>query len=345
MLGSYRRSGFTLIELLVVISIIGVLMALLLPAVQQAREAAARVKCQNNLKQQGIALHMYHDVEKAFPAALDNTFHKYWHWSWMAKILPYLGQDNLYREAVTFASNTSLPVHYPLPAPEGTDGYVHWSPWGGWIFGHPRVGQNPALGVVVNTYVCPSEPLPRQAVLYAHTWAQMTVAFTDYQGVSGTNYLTNDGILASNQNIRIKDIYDGSSYTLLVGERAASKNLNYGIYFAGCGQRDTRLPPGDDQRGSADVVLGVRELNSKQSGYPELDRCPRGPYHFRPGGRIKDLTGEVNDACDQFHFWSHHRGGANFLLADGAVRFLAYEADDVIWALGTRAGGEVANVP
>src|SRR5258708_30083836 len=110
MIRSHRGFGFTLIERLVVIAIIGVLMALLLPAVQKVREAANRIKCANNLKQQGLALHQYHDVNHALPPGLDNRFQIFWHWSWMARILPYVEQDNLYQEAFAFASIKSTPV-------------------------------------------------------------------------------------------------------------------------------------------------------------------------------------------------------------------------------------------
>src|ERR1700746_3709273 len=90
------EAGFTLIELLVVIAIIGVLIGLLLPAVQKGREAANRAQCTNKLKQQGLALHNYHDNKKIFPEALDNRFHVHWHWSWLAKILPYIEQGNMW---------------------------------------------------------------------------------------------------------------------------------------------------------------------------------------------------------------------------------------------------------
>lgn len=341
---SLRRPAFTLIELLVVIAIIGVLMGLLLPAVQKVREAANRIKCANNLKQMGIALQNYHDVEGSFPEGLNNSFYVYFHWSWMAKILPYIEQDNLYRAAVDFANNKSMPVHWPLPRPRGTDGFAHWSPWGGWVFGMSQPGQNPALGEVIPMYTCPSDPQPRRAQVQA-SGVTMVVAFTDYQGVSGTSYLYRDGTLPSNATVRYADITDGSSNTLLVGERASPRSLHLGLWFGGCGQYAVGLPEGDEQRGSADVILGVRELNSQSNGFDAMDRCPRGPYHFQGPNQIRDSSGAIESECDHFHFWSNHMGGANFLFADGSVRFLSYPADNVMAELGTRAGGEAFSLP
>ncbi len=344
MVHSYRRSGFTLIELLVVIAIIAILMGLLLPAVQRVREAANRIKCANNLKQQGLALHQYHDVEGAFPAGSTNNFSIHWHWSWMAKILPYIEQQNLYQQADIWAHDTRYPVVWYLPRPNGTPGYASWSPWGGYPFSLD-LPQNPALAVVVPIYLCPSDPAPSVSQITLSDTQILVQAMTDYQGISGLNYVSNDGCLASNLPIRFADITDGSSNTLLVGERANSKKLRYGAWFAGCGQFGYGLPEGDEQRGSADVVLGVREINSQHNGYPDVDACPPGPYHFIPPNQTADATGAINRECDQFHYWSWHPGGANFLYADGSVHFLAYAFDNVLAAMGTRAGGEVVSLP
>jgi len=337
-----RRSGFTLIELLVVIAIISILIGLLVPAVQRVREAANRIKCANNMKQQGLALHMYHEVHNTFPEGSYNRFSQYWHWSWLAKILPYIEQDNLWKKANDFASDTSHPVVWPGPN-GGISGYSSWSPWGGYLWNLNQQPENPAIAVVVPIYICPSDP-------YETTFKETIMgqpliqAVTHYQGVSGLNYTTNDGILGSNQTIKIADILDGTSNTLMVGERASSKPLNFGAWLAGCGQFGYGLSPGDEQRGSADVVLGVREINSQHNG-PDLDTCPAGPYHFQAPNQIRDAAGKFNEQCDQFHFWSRHPGGANFLSADGSVRFLAYGVDNIMPALGTRAGGEVFELP
>src|SRR5262245_11933471 len=154
----------------------------------------------------------------------------------------------------------------------------------------------------------------------------------------------------ANQRVRLQDVRDGASQTLLVGERGFRKgalevidtsedidNLRFGNWFSAIGQRN----------GSVGVVLGTRELNfntGKRVLWWERD-CPRGPYRFGPPGKIRDATGAIREECDLFQFWSYHPGGANFLYADGSVQFLAYGADAVLPALATRAGREAVTPP
>ena len=337
---SSRRSAFTLIELLVVIAIISVLIGLLLPAVQKAREAANRIRCANNLKQLGLALHNYHDVSNGFPPSLDNRFNVHWHWSWLAQTMPYIEQDNLYRLGDTWAHNTSMPVTF-----RGTPGYAHWSPWGGYIWGMTQPDQNPALQQQVNLWICPSDSGPRVVKFTLPNGQPLVMAMTHYLGVNGQDFIQQDGIFRSNVQTRLTDVTDGTSNTVLVAERGGDPLFpTFGGAVAGCGQNYGPLFP-DEQRGSADVVLGTREINSQQNGSSTDTSCPRGPYHFQPPSQIKDTSGKVQTICDQFHFWSNHTGGANFLFADGSVRFLGYGADTLLPALATRSGGETVEIP
>lgn len=332
MIRSWHRSGFTLIELLVIIAIIAVLIAILLPGVQKVRDAANRVQCANNLRQIGLALHQYHEVQTAFPPALDANFQRRFFWSWMARLLPYVEQENLSRQAAAWADRDKTPMMYPYPMPNGVRGYAEWDP-----FGPP---QNPALGTIVSTWTCPSDARTLQASFLDG----YTIAFTAYLGVNGTNLRTRDGILLPNapayaSRIRLADIRDGTSNTLLVGERPPSKDLLWGWWFAGAGQVDSPFQPaGSHQNGSMDVVLGTAELNIKHPwNEPGSSSCPRGPFQFAPG--------QLTELCDQYHFWSMHPGGANFLLADASVHFFTYRAADILPLLGTRSGGEVVTLP
>jgi prepilin-type N-terminal cleavage/methylation domain-containing protein len=141
-----RSTGFTLVELLVVIAIIAVLVGLLLPAVQKTREAAARIKCANNLKQIGLALHNYHDAYGSFPSAQNTNFSPQYYWSWLAKILPFHEQDNLQRLAETWRDS-------------GPPGNARWAPW--YTAGGTQP-QNPVLAAVVSTYICPLDWVTQQ---------------------------------------------------------------------------------------------------------------------------------------------------------------------------------------
>lgn len=285
-----RRPAFTLIELLVVIAIIGVLIGLLLPAVQKVRSAANRLRCQNNLKQIGIATHNYHGVYGSFPPGLTTATGNTFYMSWMTRLLPYLEQDALWRISQAAWNTDNYPWHNP-----------------------PHIG----LSKVNQSYICVSDARE----MFASYTGGFLIAFAGFQGVSGTNLNTADGVLYANSAVRFSDILDGSSNTLLVGERPPSRDLYYGWWYAGAGQ-----PP--NQNGSCDVVLGVNELNTS------ISSCSKGPYQFSQG--------TVNNDCDQFHYWSMHEGGSNFLFADGSAHFLSYAtAPAVVKGLATRAGGEV----
>ncbi len=152
------------------------------------------------------------------------------------------------------------------------------------------------------------------------------VAFTSYLGVAGQDaYRTRDGILFQNSTTSLLAVTDGTSNTLLLGERPPSADFQFGWWYAGSGQRAT---------GSADIVLGVREPNL----LPIVagSTCGPGRYPFSPALGL-------SDPCGMFHFWSPHSGGANFAFADGSVRFLTYEANSIMPALASRAGGEVVS--
>jgi prepilin-type N-terminal cleavage/methylation domain-containing protein/prepilin-type processing-associated H-X9-DG protein len=343
---SSRRPGFTLIELLVVIAIIAVLLGLLLPAVQKVRDAANRTHCANNLKQIGLALHHYHDVHGVLPPAMDarerppyiggpNYAYPGYHpwWSWIARMLPYYEQDTLYRAADQWARSADG------VRPEQR----RWDPFGGYNL-NPPTPPNPALGTPLKVLQCPADSrtsLVAEAQFNPTSPYKLTFAFTGYLGVSGVNHRTFDGLLIPNgrysiggraqevnHKVRLADVRDGTSHTLLVGERPPSADLSWGWWFASTGQ-------GND--GSGDYVLGVRELLVLGAYLRPPYNCARGPYTFRPGSLLSH--------CDQLHFWSLHSGGANFLMADASVRFLSYQADDILPALATRNGGETATLP
>lgn len=181
---------------------------------------------------------------------------------------------------------------------------------------------HPPLVKPVSLFVCPTDGRP--AIFISPE--NFDVALTNYLGVAGTHSYDHDGMLFLDSSVGIHDVQDGTSHTLFVGERPPDKSGRFGWWYAGAGQ---------SLDGSADSYLGVRDLRSPESY--RTPTCATGPYRFGPGS--------LENVCDIFHFWSHHEGGAHFLLSDGAVRFIRYEAEPVLPALATRAGHESVEVP
>jgi len=280
---NHRLSGFTLIELLVVIAIIGILVALLLPAIQAAREAARRSQCSNNLKQLALALHSYHDTHSTLPMGWPSKASMQAEWAWTTFVLPYVEQQALcdqldinnqrLRDAVANASLRPL-LQAPLPAfrcPSSTSEKLL-----------PRTNPNaPDYHRQFNCNTCPSNFLP---------------ATSNYVGNAGffdpnppPNY-ENNGIFWVNQSFRFADILDGTANTFAIGER--EKRCRAGTWI-GC-----RNPPGPDMWGSYFVRGRVSVKLNDPRPVSSSGTCSEG-------------------------FSSKHPGGALFALCDGGVRFVS----------------------
>lgn len=328
---NYRRRGFTLIELLVVIAIIGILVALLLPAVQQAREAARRSQCKNNLKQIGLALHSYHDVSNTFPFGSYGT----WGHTWLLAILPYVEQGTAFDQLWT--------------------GTVAASAWAT-STGSPGGINKLVLDRFTPEFVwCPSSPTNRLNVNTTFTERASTSCYIGIAGATssptsaadptgggrcvagGQGWACSNGVLVPNRTIRVRDITDGSSNTLIVGESSAwgkttagnqveiRSSAEWGCWM-GCGAHSG--PPD---------FGGVYTW----AGNPHCRNITTIRY---PIGTILELTGTggnwrsgLNNALHSFH-----SGGAHALRADGGVNYLSDSTDILVLRnISIRDDGEV----
>jgi prepilin-type N-terminal cleavage/methylation domain-containing protein/prepilin-type processing-associated H-X9-DG protein len=293
-----RRRAFTLIELLVVIAIIAILIALLVPAVQKVREAAARVQCQNNLKQIGLACHNYHGAQKCLPPGylasgpyIDGTNDTSPGWGWAAFLLPFLDQDPIYRQL-----NLNSPVQ-----------------------------NSPAIQTMIAVYFCPSDAPSSGpfAVTDATGTAIALAAPSSYAATVGPDASdvadpTGLGVFYRNSRTRLTDITDGTSQTVMAGERAWADSQ--GIWAG--------VPSG--------AVLRPGSRNPWQTvtaPAPTLVLAHNNWINIKT-----DADGGLDD------FSGYHSGGVNLVFADGSVHFIRNITVDgpqrqAFWALGTRAGG------
>jgi prepilin-type N-terminal cleavage/methylation domain-containing protein/prepilin-type processing-associated H-X9-DG protein len=339
---SRRSRGFTLIELLVVIAIIAILIGLLLPAVQKVREAAARSKCTNNLKQLGIALQAYHDVYQKFPVGEFNDDNK--NWGWGAAVLPYIEQQSIFNNLQT-----------------DTTYFMIFLPGGGLnrannLSGNNADGNNTAGIVnttagggmaksVINTFICPSDTWPTQTTSgygktnYLGNMGSDVVGPGNWGSWSAPNGGTENGVLLqSNDNnntwpVNIAGITDGTSNTIALGE--AAPNINSQIY----NQNQPNFFP---------IWAGGNPANTNMGAQHNYFRCVDANY-LPNSNNTTTQSGSSGNGTPLYldrAFQSKHPGGVNFALCDGSVRFIAQTIDGPTYqAAGTRNGGESLQLP
>ena len=338
-----RRTGFTLIELLVVIAIIAVLIGLLLPAVQKVREAAARIKCTNNLKQMGLALHNYHDVYKSFPAGKSQSYSGspvYARWSIHSQLLPFIEQDNLYK---------SIDFTRPPETP-GMEGVINFMP----AYQNPGRENAAACRTAVAGFICPSDPAPLpsdwpgQNNYYASQGVQFLCDLTESQPSTIAPNERPDGPLYYLSKIKLTDITDGTSNTAVFSEKRRGNG-------SPDPKTDMKVMPVQSTLDNAyNTCRGLNPvtatpLTSKQ-GYSWVlgEMCCTTYNHCSTPNTTScastGFPGNMSNMAMVIPPSSGHSGGVNVVLGDGSVRFMRDSVDLAAWrAMGTIRGGEVVS--
>jgi len=326
-----NRRGFTLIELLVVISIIATLVALLLPAVQQAREAARRSQCKNHLKQIGLAVHNYHDIYSCFPLAAGGQYDAWGMPNWRARIWPQIDQAALFNAMDWTTSSRRF-------AGDGTSANL-----------------NLLSRHVISIYACPSSPLPTNPTTDDYTSNPRAIQVPMYIGISGAavsessaefpagtrvgyvsgpgyGVMTNNGSFLYNQIVRMRDFSDGSSNTMMIGEQSGlvdSRDLRSG-YYGGYTGTTQSFPVGTSVPVATGSLSYVDEWGVGTTTVIYALNSSSIPSY---GNRVYKQNTILN---------SMHTGGIHGVFADGSVRFIGNNISmDTLKALCARNDGLV----
>jgi prepilin-type N-terminal cleavage/methylation domain-containing protein len=315
------RRGFTLIELLVVIAIIGVLVGLLLPAVQKVREAANRMKCQNNLKQIAIAIHNYANTNAdTFPKGTQNATVNFGapRLSWFPYLLPFMEQDAVYR---SFNFNTG-----GTPAFGTANSATPTSP----------------TAVMINSFVCPSDPGPTQGQYpWGYYFLGNYLPFFGGLDMGGANpaVLPNSqrAAFGLNWGARFADFQDGTSNTMIFTEYLRST----GTVSGGVGQDQRGMLWQSDEPGGGHVYARYTPNTSNPDIFYPSSWCVD-----RPLMNLPCVVGSTDGSDHTSAARSRHVGGVSVVMGDGSVRFVSQSVDLMgVWRpMVTIAGGEVASL-
>lgn len=344
--GFRRRGGFTLIELLVVIAITGVLVALLLPAVQQGREAARRSQCVNNLKQIGVALHSYHEQHLVFPPAYigavgtsgtlfgvtypDDNANGPSGFAWGSLLLPQLDQEALsssldfslpcWAPSHATAARTILPVFLCPSTSGGSEGFIVER----WTTGSSSAPANP-VPYVPQLFFSHSHYVTNAGI--HQPWGRAAAYSADFSMpepiVATGQQVVQEGPFYRNSRIREADVTDGLTNTIFIGEH--SSGLSNKTWFGTVPYAATCPKPGwPSECNSAGCLVGIHSGPDTHDHPQVIIHVPNNPFGH----------------TDQMY--SEHVGGANILLGDGSVRFVSEFFDPMLWvALSSRNDGNV----